>query len=138
MVIKKLGDIVGTDHDVDWGNGRSRRFLLRSDNSPFTITETTVKAGTESKLQYLNHVEACYCIDGEGEIESDGKIYKIEPGTLYVPEKDKHFLRAAKNKDLKLVCVFVPALNGQEHHIFALNGQEHHILSDDGFSTYAL
>jgi len=126
MIIRKLSEVVDTERDVDWGNGRSRRFLLKSDKSPFTITETIVKAGTESKLQYLNHVEACYCIEGEGEVESDGKIYKIEPGTLYVPEKDKHFLRATKNRDLKLVCVFVPPLNGQEHHI----------LSEDGFSTY--
>lgn len=125
MIIKKLDEIIGTDRDVDWGNGKSRRLLLKSDNFPFTITETTVKAGTEAKLQYLNHAEACYCIDGEGEVESDGKIYKIEPGTLYVPEKDKHFLRA-KNKDLKLVCVFIPPLKGSEHHR----------LSEDGYSTY--
>ena len=125
MIIKKLDEIIGTERDVDWGNGQSRRFLLQSDGLPFSITETIVKAGTESKLQYLNHVESCYCIDGEGEIECDGKIFKIEPGTLYIPEKNKHILRA-KNKDLRLVCVFSPPLKDLEHHQ----------LSEDGFSTY--
>ena len=116
---------MGTERDVDWGNGKSRRLLVQADNLPFTMTETTVKAGTISKLQYLNHVEACYCIDGNGEVESDGKVYKIEPGTLYAPEKDKHILRAT-SKDLKLVCVFTPPLKGSEKHA----------LSEDGFSTY--
>lgn len=125
MIIKKLSEILGTDRDVDWGNGMSRRFLLKSDKLPFSITETTVKAGTEAKLQYLNHIEACYCIDGEGEVESGGKIYKIQPGTLYIPEKDKHSLRAT-NQDLKLICVFTPPLGGPECHL----------LSEDGYSTY--
>jgi len=126
MIIKKLGEILHTSQDVDWGNGKSRRLLVQGDGLPYTITETTVKVGTASKLQYLNHTESCYCIDGEGEVEANAKVYKIEPGTLYAPEKDKHILRATQ-KDLKLVCVFTPPLKGSEKHT----------LSEDGFSTYS-
>lgn len=124
MIIKKLSEITNTDRDVDWGNGKSRRFLIKSDKKPFTITETTVNAGTESKMQYPNHVEACYCIEGTGEVETAKGIDKLEPGVLYVPENDKHILRATT--DLKLVCVFSPPLQGSEHHT----------LSEDGYSSY--
>lgn len=115
MIIKKLNEIVGTDRDVSWGNGQSRRFLLESDGLPYTITETTVNPGSESKLQYSKYVESCYCIDGSGEVEVDGKVFDIEPGTLYIPEKDTHILRA-KEKGMKLVCVFNPPLQGPEKH----------------------
>lgn len=62
-------------------------------------------------------MEACYCIDGEGEVECDGQLFLIKAGTMYALDKnDKHILRAKTN--MKLVCVFVPALKGQEKHNF--------------------
>ncbi|WP_072439737.1 MULTISPECIES: ectoine synthase [Burkholderia] len=43
-----------------------------------------VPAGTESLLQYRNHLEACYCIAGHGEVEDvDGNVYPIRPGDMY-------------------------------------------------------
>ena len=93
MIVRHL-DRVTT---VDWGNGLSRRFLLESDRLGYTVTDTTVRAGTQSSLEYRNHLEACYCIEGKGEvIEPDGTSHPIEPGTLYaLDEHDAHVLAAA-------------------------------------------
>ena len=114
MIIRKIGDVPS----VDWGNGLSRRFLLNSDNMGYTVTDTIVRAGTKSRLEYRNHLEACYCIEGRGEvIDLDGVAHPIEPGTLYaLDHNDPHFLVAAPDTDLRLVCVFSPALRGNERH----------------------
>ncbi|SMC50613.1 ectoine synthase [Lentzea albidocapillata] len=114
MIIRKIDDVPS----VDWGNGLSRRFLLNSDNMGYTVTDTIVRAGTKSRLEYRNHLEACYCISGRGEvIDLDGVAHPIEPGTLYaLDNNDPHFLVAAPDTDLRLVCVFSPALRGNERH----------------------
>jgi L-ectoine synthase len=103
---------------IEWGNGLSRRFLLHSDNMGYTLTDTVVRAGTESRIEYRKHLEACYCIEGEGEVvDLDGSSYPIRPGTMYALDKnDAHFLIAAPDADLRLVCVFSPALQGNESH----------------------
>jgi L-ectoine synthase len=57
-------------------------------------------------------------MSGEGEIEtlSDGKVYPIAPGTLYILDKnDEHLLRAGKT-EMKMACVFNPPLSGKEVH----------------------
>lgn len=114
MIIRKIDDVPS----VDWGNGLSRRFLLNSDNMGYTVTDTIVRAGTKSRLEYRNHLEACYCIEGRGEVvDLDGVAHPIEPGTLYALDRnDPHFLVAAPDTDLRLVCVFSPALRGNERH----------------------
>ena len=119
MIIRKLDDIKGSERDVSWGNGQSRRFLLERDGMGFSLTNTLVKAGTESLIQYKNHVEACYCIQGDGEIElMNGEVYPIEVGTMYAPNAhDTHYLRGG-NSDMHLISVFLPALTGQEAHNF--------------------
>ncbi len=103
---------------IEWGNGLSRRFLLHSDNMGYTLTDTVVRAGTESRIEYRKHLEACYCIEGEGEVvDLDGSSYPIRPGSMYALDKnDAHFLIAAPDADLRLVCVFSPALQGNESH----------------------
>lgn len=49
---------------VEWGNGTSHRLIVASDNMGFALAHTVVRAGTESRLQYRNNLEACYCIAG--------------------------------------------------------------------------
>jgi L-ectoine synthase len=117
MIVRSLSEIEG----VDWGNGISRRFLVASDGMGYTLTDTTVNAGTRSPLEYRNHLEACYCIAGSGMvIDSEGNEYPIEPGTMYALDKnDAHYLIASPVEDLRLVCVFSPALVGDERHDFA-------------------
>lgn len=116
MIVRELSGIVGTERDVAWGNGQSRRFLLQQDGMGYTLTDTIIEAGTESLLEYRNHLEACYCIEGEGEVEDmEHNVYPIRPGTLYALDKhDKHYLRAKST--MRLICVFTPALVGPEVH----------------------
>ena len=35
----------------------------------FTVTQTTIEAGMEIEVRYENHLEACFCVEGELEIE---------------------------------------------------------------------
>lgn len=121
MIIRKLSEIINSDRDIAWGNGQSRRFLLAKDGMSYTLTDTIINAGTESLLKYTNHLEACYCIEGEGEVEADGIVYPIEPGTMYALDKhENHYLRA--KTQMRLVCVFSPPLQGKESHNFSLGG----------------
>jgi L-ectoine synthase len=103
---------------VEWGNGVSRRFLTESDGMGYTLTDTIVNAGTKSRLEYRNHLEACYCVEGEGEVvDMDGNSFPITPGVMYaLDEHDPHFLIAAPHCDLRLICMFTPALRGDEVH----------------------
>ncbi|APG86893.1 ectoine synthase (plasmid) [Sinorhizobium americanum CCGM7] len=84
----------------------------------FTVCHTVVRANTVSLLQYRNHLEACYCIGGEGEVEDmEGNIFPIRKGDIYVLDKyDKHYLRGGCGKDLILVSIFNPPLKGTERH----------------------
>lgn len=123
MITRSLDDIIGTERDVSWGNGQSRRFLIEEDNMGYSVTETIINAGTTSLLEYKNHMEACYCIAGEGEVKTyaDDEVHPIKPGTIYALDKnDKHYLTAYS--EMKLVCVFTPALKGTESH--SLDGAE--------------
>lgn len=117
MIIRSLTELKGTACDVNWGRGTSYRFLIESDRMGFTVCHTIVQAGTTSLLQYRRHLEACYCIAGDGEVEDmDGNVYPIRPGVMYILDKhDRHHLRGGK-EDLVLVSVFNPPLKGNERH----------------------
>ncbi|MEU3838506.1 ectoine synthase [Streptomyces sp. NPDC028635] len=114
MIVRKLEDVPG----VEWGNGLSRRFLTETDGIGYSVTDTVVRAGTKSRLEYRNHLETCYCIAGSGEVVDEaGVSHPITPGTLYALDRhDAHWLVAAPHEDLRLVCVFTPALRGDETH----------------------
>jgi L-ectoine synthase len=114
MIVRNLSEVP----TVEWGNGLSRRFLLESDGMGYTVTDTIVRAGTKSRLEYRHHLEACYCIEGSGEVvDAAGESHVLLPGTLYALDKnDPHFLIASDSEDLRLVCVFSPALRGHETH----------------------
>ncbi|WP_049731165.1 ectoine synthase [Rhizobium ecuadorense] len=118
MFVRSLLDVEATDHFVEWGSGTSRRLLTEKDGMGFTVCHTVVRANTVSLLQYRNHLEACYCIAGEGEVEDmEGNIYPVRPGDIYVLDKhDKHYLRGGGDRDLILVSIFNPPLTGIERH----------------------
>jgi len=117
MIIRSLKQLEGSERDVFWGNGQSRRFLLQKDGMGYSLTDTVVEKGTTSLLEYKNHFEACYCIEGTGSVRTyaDGKVYEISPGTMYALDKhEKHYLYAETT--MRLVCVFNPPLRGDESH----------------------
>lgn len=117
MIVTSLEEIVGTERDVDAPTFVSRRLLLAKDGMGFSLHDTTLFAGTETKIWYRNHLEAVYCISGEGELEDieAGEVHKISPGTMYaLSGHEKHVLRALT--DLRVVCVFNPPCTGREVH----------------------
>lgn len=112
-----LESILGTDRDVKAETWNSRRLLLSEDGMGFSLHDTIIHAGTETLIWYQNHLEAVYCIEGEGEVETteDGRIYPIAPGTVYALDRhDRHLLRARTR--MRMICVFSPALTGREVH----------------------
>ena len=118
MIVRALADITGTDRDVRGPGWQSRRLLLASDGMGFSLTDTVVEDGAELTLEYKHHVEACYCIAGEGEVmaHGTGETFQLQPFTVYaLDQNDRHTVRAI-NGDMRLVCVFNPALSGQEVH----------------------
>lgn len=117
MIVKQLDDIIGTRDDIDTDTWNARRLLLRKDGMGFSLHDTIIKAGTETYIWYANHLEAVYCIAGEGEIEDlDNRMtYPIKPGTLYALNgHEKHYLRA--RQEMRMVCVFNPPVTGREVH----------------------
>lgn len=117
MIVRHLDELRGTDREVEAPTWVSRRFLLARDGMGFSMHETVLHAGTETEMEYKNHVEAVYCIGGEGEIQllPDGPTYEIRPGTLYaLGGNERHVLRA--KSELRVVCVFNPPVTGQEVH----------------------
>jgi L-ectoine synthase len=117
MIVRDIEDARGTGRDVRTPNWASVRLLLKSDGMGFSLHETTIFPGTETYMWYANHVEAVYCIEGEGEVETldDGKIHPIRPGVMYALDRhDRHKLRATS--PLRLICVFNPPLTGREVH----------------------
>jgi L-ectoine synthase len=120
VLVRSIDDV----KTVAWGNGLSRRFLLAADGLGYTLTDTLVLAGTKSPLQYVNHLESCYCIQGTGWVtDSAGHSHRLEPGVLYaLDQHDAHILEADADGDMRLVCVFAPALSGDEVHQLDGNG----------------
>ncbi|QCT20284.1 ectoine synthase [Jejubacter calystegiae] len=128
MIIRSLDDIINTERDVSWGAGKSRRLLLEKDGLGYSIMETIVESGSQSVLEYTNHLETCYCIEGEGWVKdlATGERHEIYPGVMYsLNNHDKHILAATTR--LKLLSVFMPALIGPE---------SHNLREDGGSSSY--
>lgn len=117
MIVTRMQDLLGGDREVHAPNWTSRRLLLRRDGMGFSLHDTVIKAGTATFMWYRHHLEAVYCIAGEGELEDleSGTVHRIRPGTAYALDRnDKHVLRA--RTEMRMVCVFNPPLSGDEVH----------------------
>ena len=117
MLVKRLEDLRSSPRHVQAENWESTRLLLASDGMGFSLHVTRLYAGRETRMWYQHHVEAVYCLEGEGEVHTlaDGATYQIRPGTLYALDRhDEHVLRAIT--DMVCVCVFNPPLRGREVH----------------------
>jgi L-ectoine synthase len=117
MIVRHVSEVEGTSADARGEGWRSLRMLTRGDGLGFTITHTTVDAGMRAELQYRNHLEACLCVKGALEIQdlATGERHVVGPGTVYALDRhDKHTVNALERTTL--VCVFAPALVGDETH----------------------
>lgn len=117
MIVRTLAEIKGTDRDVQAETWNSQRLLLARDGQSFSLHETILYAGTETAMWYANHVEAVYCVGGEGELFNDetGETFPLADGTLYLLDGHEHH-RVRARTDLRMVCVFTPPVTGREVH----------------------
>ncbi len=117
MIVRRLTEIEDSPNDVRGSTFASRRLLLAADGLEYSLHDTVLHAGSTTSMWYRNHAESVYCIDGTGVLtdHETGEAHDIAPGTLYVLDgRERHELRAIT--DLRMVCVFTPALTGQELH----------------------
>lgn len=117
MIVRSLTEIAGTDRDVEAPNWRSRRLVLAKERVGFSLHDTVLYAGTETSMWYANHVEAVYCVEGEGELVDDetGDVHPVAPGTMYLLDGHEHHTLKARTQ-LRMVCVFNPPVTGREVH----------------------
>ena len=117
MIVRNLEAAENSDRRIVSNGWESARLLLKSDNMGFSFHITTIYTGASLEMHYQNHLEAVYCISGEGEIEdlAEGRVYPISAGTIYALEQhDRHVLHAFS--EMKMACVFNPPLHGKEVH----------------------
>lgn len=117
MIVKTLEDVTGTKGDAHGKRWHSMRLLHAEDGIGVTLTDSILEAGFDMELWQKNHLEACYCLEGEGTVEEldSGNIHHIKAGTLYAMNNhDRHRIQAKTR--MRVICTFVPPLTGSEVH----------------------
>ena len=118
MIVRSVEDLKAKgSYREKPGVWSSARYLLRRDGMGITLTHTTIAAGSSQTMQYKNHVEANLIIEGEGDLTDldTGTVHRLRPGTMYALDRhDRHRIDAST--DMRIVCVFSPALVGPETH----------------------
>jgi L-ectoine synthase len=117
MIVRTIEEITGTEREVNGHGFTSLRLLLERDGLGFSVHKTVIPSGGPYRWHYKHHLEACYCICGEGELEniSTGELWLIEPDTLYALDAhDVHEFTAFT--DVILISIFNPPVQGNEVH----------------------
>lgn len=118
MIVRNFDELkTSGSYQEKAGVWTSARYLMRADDVGFTLTQTTICEGSEFTMEYKNHIEANLVIEGTGEVtdELTGAVHTIKPGSMYTLDKhDRHSIKALT--DMRLVCIFTPALVGSETH----------------------
>ena len=120
MIVRDIKDIIGSEKEVHAKEGQwvSRRMLLKDDKMGFSFHETIIKAGSKTHIHYKNHLEAVYCVAGNGKIEDlqTREVHPIYDGIMYALNlHDDHNLYGG-DEDMRLICVFNPPIKGTENH----------------------
>lgn len=109
-------EVNGPNHSV-FATGSSLRLLTRVDGVGFSLHDTRLSAGSTLDLWYKNHIEANYVLEGTGTLTNldSGETFDVRPGFMYTLDKhDRH--RMTTTSDMRIICVFTPALVGTEKH----------------------
>ncbi len=117
VIVRTLDQISGTDRDLEAPTWSSRRFVLAGDGAGFSLHDTVMTAGTVTTMWYRHHIEAVYCIEGNGTLEDldGGRSDELAPGTMYLLDgHERH--RVSARSDLRMVCAFNPPCTGAEVH----------------------
>lgn len=102
---------------VKFTGGDSFRAIVKNDGLGFSVNKTVVKQGGAYRWHYKNHLEACYCISGEGMLTNreTSESFRIAEGKVYLLDKhDDHEFTAFT--DVVLISIFNPPLTGKETH----------------------
>jgi hypothetical protein len=119
---RSLAKIHGTDRDVFWGNGQSKRMLVKRDGLGFAFCVTVGNPDTDSLLEYRNNLESCYYISGTGEYDwGSGKhpilTDKGQATVFIMNNHDTHHMRI--NQESVCLSIFTPPIEGNESHDFS-------------------
>lgn len=117
MIVRHLKDIRASEQNVKSEGWESARMLLKQDDMGFSFHITTLYAGAEIKMHYLNHLEAVFIMQGKGSIENiaTGEMHALLPGVMYaLNAHDPHVLRI--EEEIVCACVFNPPVSGREVH----------------------
>jgi L-ectoine synthase len=117
MLIRTLDDLAPGKGRIRTPSWSSYRLLHRDDGMGVRLTDAVLEPGLDQVWWYKNHLEAVYCLEGEGVLEDlfTGKCYEITPGSLYALDKhERHRLRVTRR--MRVICTFVPPLAGGEVH----------------------
>lgn len=119
MKVVRFNDLRGTDREVQCPNEGfiSYRYLLAKDGMGFSLHATFIKKGEPQHWHYTNHLEACLCQHGHGELVNltTGERHNITSGDCYIlDDHDDHTFQAHENT--LLICIFNPPVTGREVH----------------------
>lgn len=119
MKVTRVSDLMFTDRHVTCPHGGfdSYRALLAADGMGFSLHLTVIQPGPTQRWHYKNHLEACYCVSGEGVLtnEQTSESWSIRSHDLYVlDEYDPHTFKALST--VTLVSIFNPPIVGREIH----------------------
>lgn len=117
MKIIRIKELEDTERAVPFNGGISFRALLEKDNMGFSLHKTVIPRGGPYNWHYKNHLEACYCIKGKGEIVDLTTNVRtlITPDVIYVLNNhDNHTFEALE--DTVLISIFNPPVKGTETH----------------------
>ena len=117
MIVRTIEDLTPGKGQIRTPFWSSHRLLHRDDGMGVTLTDAILEPGLDQTWWYKNHLEAVYCLEGEGVLEdlTTGRTYEIKPGTLYaLDQHERHRLRVTTR--MRVICTFVPPLAGGEIH----------------------
>lgn len=117
MKIRTIKEIENTEKDVAFTGGNSLRLILENDNMGFAFMKTIIPKGGPYFWHYPNHMEACFCISGNGVLTNieTNETHSIAVDTIYILDKhERHLFEAIT--DVVLISVFNPPLSGNESH----------------------
>ena len=120
MIVRDIKNIIGTSKEVHAQDGQwsSRRMLLKENGMGFSFHETIIKANTKTHIHYQNHLEAVYCVGGNGKIEdlATNEVHELYDGVMYALNKNDDHNLYGGTEDMRMICVFNPPLKGTENH----------------------
>lgn len=115
MIVKRLEDVVGTKGEAHGDKRHSLRLLFAADGMGVTLADSILEAGFERVIWQKNHLEACYCLEGEGTVEEldKGTRHLVKAGTLFAMNEHDHYRIRAKTR-MRVIATFTPPHTGDE------------------------